>query len=85
MGKVEHPFRYVRADFFLARCFSNLDDLNDRLRAWLNGVGNPRLHATTRHFVNEAFSKEQAHLRPLPLIPLQAVLRLERRTCRKTR
>jgi transposase-like protein len=27
-GKVERPFRYVREDFFLARSFRNLDDLN---------------------------------------------------------
>jgi transposase len=27
-GKVERPFRYVREDFFLARAFRNLDDLN---------------------------------------------------------
>jgi hypothetical protein len=27
---VERPFRYVREDFFLARSFRNLDDLNGR-------------------------------------------------------
>ena len=27
-GKVERPFRYIREDFFLARLFRNLDDLN---------------------------------------------------------
>ena len=32
-GKVERPFSYIRKDFFLARSFRNLDDLN---RAWLN-------------------------------------------------
>lgn len=29
---MERPFRYVREDFFLARSFRNLGDLNDQLR-----------------------------------------------------
>ena len=32
-GKVERPFRYIREDFFLARSFRNLDDLNAQLAA----------------------------------------------------
>jgi len=82
-GKVERPFRFVRQDFFLARSFRNLDDLNDQLRGWLNGVANPRVHATTQRVVNEAFGEERAHLRPLPLAPFRAVLRLERRISRE--
>jgi len=78
-GKVERPFRYIREDFFLARSFRHLDDLNGQLRHWLDSVANPRIHATTRRVVNEAFAEEQAHLRPLPLAPFRAVLRLERR------
>jgi len=81
-GKVERPFRYVREDFFLARAFRNLEDLNDQLRRWLDGVANPRTHATTRRVVNEAFAEERPHLRPLPLAPFRAVLRLERRISR---
>ena len=46
-GKVERPFRYIREDFFLARSFRNLDDLNAQLRHWLDTVANPRVHATT--------------------------------------
>ena len=34
-GKVERPFRYIREDFFLARSFRNLDDLNAQLGYWL--------------------------------------------------
>lgn len=30
-GKVERPFRYIRQDFFLARFFRNLKDLNAQL------------------------------------------------------
>lgn len=81
-GKVERPFRYIREDFFLARSFRNLSDLNDQLRIWLDTVANPRVHATTRRVVNEAFAEEKLHLRPLPLAPFRAVLRLERRVTR---
>ena len=81
-GKVERPFRYIREDFFLARSFRNLADLNDQLRRWLDGVANPRLHATTRRVVTEAFAEERPHLRPLPLAPFRSVLRLERRISR---
>ncbi len=47
-GKVERPYRYIREDFFLARSFRNLDDLNAQLRHWLDTVANPRVHATTQ-------------------------------------
>ncbi len=78
-GKVERPFRYIREDFFLARGFRNLDDLNAQLRHWLDTVANPRTHATTKRVVNEAFAEEFPALRPLPLAPYRAVLKLERR------
>lgn len=78
-GKVERPFRYIREDFFLARSFRNLDDLNMQLRQWLDTVANPRRHATTGRIVNEAFAEERHHLRSLPLAPFRAVLKLERR------
>ncbi|MBR0939530.1 IS21 family transposase [Bradyrhizobium jicamae] len=78
-GKVERPFRYIREDFFLGGSFRNLDDLNGQLRHWLDTVANPRVHATTHRVVNEAFADEKAVLKPLPLAPYEAVLRLERR------
>jgi transposase len=78
-GKVERPYRYIREDFFLARSFQNLDDLNAQLRHWLDTVANPRVHATTRRVVAEAFAEEQPQLQPLPVAPFRSVLRLERR------
>ena len=78
-GKVERPFRYIREDFFLGGSFRNLDDLNGQLRHWLDTVANPRLHATTKRVVNEAFADEKPFLQPLPLAPYRAVLKLERR------
>ena len=81
-GKVERPFRYVREDFFLARSFRDLDDLNAQLAQWLDEVANRRVHATTRRVVRAHFAEERPHLKPLPAGPFQAVLRLDRRVTR---
>ena len=78
-GKVERPFRYIREDFFLAREFRSLDDLNAQLRDWFDTVANVRVHGTTGRVVAEAFAEEKPSLRPLPAGPFRAVLKLERR------
>jgi transposase len=78
-GKVERPFRYVREDFFLARSFRNLDDLNAQFTQWLDQIANRRLHGTTGRIVIEHFAEERPALKPLPAGPFNAVLRLERR------
>jgi transposase len=82
-GKVERPFRYIREDFFLARSFRDLDDLNAQFRGWLDGVANARTHATTRRVVAEHFAEERPSLKQLPAGPFQAVLRLDRRITRE--
>ena len=78
-GKVERPFRYIREDFFLARSFRDMDDLNTQFTDWLATVANARCHGTTRRVVAEAFAEEQEQLRPLPALPFNAVLSLQRR------
>jgi len=78
-GKVERPFRYIRQDFFLARSFRNLADLNAQLRQWLDTVANRRLHGTTQQVVAEHFSRERPTLQGLPAAMFNAVIRLERR------
>jgi transposase len=78
-GKVERPFSYIRQDFFLARSFRNLDDLNRQLDDWLATVANVRLHGTTQRIVSEAFAAEQPELQSLPAFPFDALLKLERR------
>ena len=78
-GKVERPFRYVRQDFFLARSFRDLNDLNAQFRRWLDEVANARLHSTTKKVVSEAFADEKTTLLRLPDFPYTAVLKLERR------
>lgn len=81
-GKVERPFRYVREDFFLARSFRNLDDLNAQFRQWLDQVANCRRHATTNRVVSEHFAEEKPHLKALPPVPFNSVLAMERRVTR---
>lgn len=78
-GKVERPFSYIRQDFFLARTFRNLDDLNAQLDDWLATVANVRHHGTTQRIVAEAFAAEQGELQALPATPFDALLKLERR------
>jgi hypothetical protein len=78
-GKVERPFSYIRQDFFLARSFRNLDDLNAQLRDWLDTVANVRLHGTTQKIVAEAFAGERQELQALPAFPFDTLLKLERR------
>jgi transposase len=78
-GKVERPFSYIRQDFFLARTFRNLDDLNAQLDDWLATIADVRLHGTTQRIVSEAFAAEQPELQPLPAFPFDALLKLERR------
>ncbi|WP_264658887.1 IS21 family transposase [Azospirillum canadense] len=81
-GKVERPFRYVREDFFLARTFRNLDDLNAQFTQWLDQVANVRRHATTQRVVIEHFAEECGRLKELPAGPFNTVLGLERRITR---
>ena len=78
-GKVERPYRYVRQDFFLARTFRNLDDLNVQFEQWRAGIANRRVHATTQRVVAEHFAEEHPALIALPAVPYCAVLTVERR------
>ena len=92
-GKVERPYRYVRQDFFLARSFRNLDDLNTQFAGWLAEVANPRRHATIKRatprdqdrvgtpgIVAEALAEEK--LLALPAIAYSAAITIERRISR---
>ena len=82
-GKIERPYRYVREDFFLARSFRDLDDLNAQFEAWRTTVANARVHATTRRVVEEHFAEERPALIAHPAVPYSAVLTVERRVSRE--
>jgi len=78
-GKVERPYRYIRQDFFLARRFHNLADMNRQLRQWLDTVANVRVHGTTHRLVVQHFSEECPALQRLPAGAFNGIIRLERR------
>ena len=78
-GKVERPYRYIRQDFFLARSFRDLKDLNAQFDRWRREIANARTHATTGRVVAEAFAEEQPTLIAPPAIAYSAVLSVERR------
>ncbi|MCG1018530.1 MULTISPECIES: IS21 family transposase [Burkholderiaceae] len=78
-GKVKRPFRYIRQDFFLARQFLDLADLNRQLRDWLDTVANVRMHGTMQRVVAQHFAQERPTLQALPAGVFNGVIRLERR------
>ncbi len=78
-GKVERPYRYIRADFFMARQFLDIADMNRQLRQWLDTVANARRHGTTDRVVCEHFAAEREALQALPAGRFDVVLRLERK------
>ena len=71
--RVERSIRYVRENFFAARQWSNVDDLNAQAHAWCWGHSSNRPCAQDpRMTVTEAFETERAHLMALPHNPFPA-------------
>jgi len=66
-GRVERAIRYVRDNFFAARVWSSLDDLNAQAEAWTMGLASERRWPEDRsRQVCAVFAEEQPHLMPLP-------------------
>lgn len=66
-GRVERAIRYVRENFFAARPWRDLDDLNAQAAAWCEGVSADRPCPEDRSLrVREAFAQEQPRLVTLP-------------------
>ena len=68
-GKKEKSFRLLWDDFLKGSHFTSFEDLNARLRVWLDDTpetANRRVHATTRHVPNAVWSEERALLIALP-------------------
>jgi len=63
-GKVENSIKYLRNNFWPLRTFSDLEDVNHQVMAWLNTIANQRLHQTTGQKPVQRFVKDA--LRPLP-------------------
>lgn len=66
-GRVERAIRYVRDNFFAARTFADLDDLNTQASAWYLGPASDRPCPEDRgRSVAEVFLEEQPRLLALP-------------------
>lgn len=66
-GRVERAIRYVRDNFFAARTYTDLDDLNAQARQWCEGAASDRRWPQDPALsVREAFHAEQASLMALP-------------------
>lgn len=66
-GRVERAIRYVRDNFFAARTYRDLDDLNAQATAWCNGPAADRPCPEDRdHHVRAVFERERTHLMALP-------------------
>ncbi len=67
-GKVENVIKYLRQNFWPLRTFSDLCDVNQQLRKWLDTVANVRIHQTTGKPPKDRLT--DVRLRPLPeLLP----------------
>ena len=67
-GKVERGVKYVRGNFWpRIQTFTDLSDLNEQARLWLDTRCNVRLHQTTRRIPQEVLTEER--LRPMNLEP----------------
>jgi transposase len=77
-GRVERAIRYIRDNFFAARTFPDLDDLNAQALAWAQGIAAERLCPEDRgRTVREVFAEERGHLLALPDNPYPTEERVE--------
>jgi transposase len=65
-GKDERLFWYLERDFLRGSEFDSFDDLNRKVRLWLDEVANSRVHGTTRKIPKEAWQQERPFLIELP-------------------
>lgn len=77
-GRVERAIRYVRENFFAARRWTDLDELNAQAEAWCTGVSaqRPCPEDPTRS-VAEVFAEERVQLIDLPDNPYPTDERVE--------
>jgi transposase len=67
-GKVENVVKYLRQNFWPLRTFTDLFDVNNQVRNWLDTVANIRVHQTTKKRPFDRLAEVQ--LKPLPdLLP----------------
>ena len=65
-GRVERAIRYIRDNFFAARAFTDIDDLNAQAMTWCEGPAADRPCPGEALSVREAFALEAPRLARLP-------------------
>src|ERR1700693_5172161 len=76
-GRVERAIRYVRDNFFAARIFADLDDLNVQAETWCRGLAaDRRCPGQDTLSVREAFAAEAPRLLALPDNPYPLIERV---------
>ena len=77
-GRVERAIRFIRENFWPARTFHDLDDLNAQARAWCREVAGRPCPEEKSQSVQAVFDKDdQPRLLPLPTTPYPVVERME--------
>ncbi len=77
-GRVERSIRYIRNNFFAAREFDDLEDLNHQAEQWCLGQSSDRICPEDRTLtVRAAYEKEKPYLLKLPDNPLPVDERVE--------
>ena len=77
-GRVERLIRFIRASFFGARRFRDLDDLNVQVNQWCRTRAAERpCPEDLRRTVAEVFAEERPHLLALPANPFPREERVE--------
>ena len=77
-GRVERSIRYIRDNFFAARSFTDVDDLNTQAQAWVAGpASDRRWPEDDRLTVRQAGQAEQPSLMGLPEHDYPVAERLE--------
>jgi transposase len=65
-GKVENSIKYLRYNFWPLKIFTDLDDVNHQVLAWLDTSANQRLHQTTGEKPAHRFVKDALKFLPDP-------------------
>lgn len=60
-GKIEKPFQYLEEQFFKGRSFDSMDDLNEKLKEFMN-TWSKRINGTTKRTPIEMYEEEKKFL-----------------------
>lgn len=77
-GRVERAIRFIRGNFFAARTWKNLEDLNAQADIWCAGISDDRPWPQDKTItIRDAFAQEKSSLLSLPEHPFPTEERLE--------